>query len=144
MKAEDCNKTEFIIHNRQYVYLRIGQKLKDAAYTYIQFTNNVFGLLPKVHNVPQMPIFINIYQEDSFSIYMDNHIGAAKIFDTMYTCLYKSYFLRVAFGPVYLLGKKTGAFINILKLFEFEKSHKGLRPSVKHKDKIKQMPVPTS
>ena len=75
---------------------------------------------------------------------MVDRIEAAKIFDAMYAFLSDSYFPRVAFGPVYLSGKKTKAFMNILELLGFEGSRGRLRPSAKHWNKIEQMPVPTS
>lgn len=144
MKAEDCSKMGFITPNGQWVYLRLGQGLKGAAHTYSQFTDTVFGPLPKVQDIPRMPTLIGVRQEDSFGVYMDDHIGAAKTFDAMYAFLRDSYFPRVAFGPVYLSGKKTKAFMDTLELLGFEGSHGGLRPSAKHLNNIEQMPVPTS
>ena len=101
MKAEDCNKTGFITPNGQWFYLRMGQGLKGAAYTFSQFIDTVFGPLPKVQDIPRMSTLIGVRQKDLFGMYIDNYIGAAKTFDVMYTFLSDSYFLKVAFGSVY-------------------------------------------
>ena len=91
-----------------------------------------------------MPILIEVRQKDSFGVFMDDHIRVAKTFDAMYAFLSDRYFPRVAFRPVYLLGKKTKAFMDTLELLEFEGSRGGLRPLAKHRNKIEQMPVLTS
>ena len=80
--------------------------------------------------------------EDLFGVYMDDHIGAATTFDAMYIFLHNNCFPKVAFGPVYLLGKKTKAFMDTLELLGFERSRGGLRPLTKHCNKIEQMLVP--
>lgn len=120
------------------------QGLKDAAHIYSQFTNTVFELLPKMQNIWQIPTLIGVCQKNSFSVYINDYIRAVKIFDAMYTFLYNSYFLRVVFNLMYLLEKKIRAFIDNLELLGFERSCRRLKPSAKHWDKIKQMPVPTS
>lgn len=60
LKAKDCNKTRFITPNGQWVYLRMGQGLKSTAHTYSQFIDTVFGPLPKVQDIPQMPTLIGV------------------------------------------------------------------------------------
>ena len=117
-------------------------KPRITAHTYSQFTDTVFGLLQKVQNIPQMPTLIGVRQENLFGVYIDDHIRVAKTFDVMYTFLSDSYFSRVVFGPVYLLGKKTKAFMDTLKLLGFERSRREFRLSIKHGNKIKQMLVP--
>lgn len=119
------------------------QRLKGVAHTYSQFINTVFGPLPKVQNILQVPTLIGVCQKNLFGVYIDNHIGVAKTFDAMYIFLYNSDFSRIAFGLVYLSKKKTRAFIDTLEPLGFEKSCGRLRPSAKHQDKIKQMPVLT-
>lgn len=74
-----------------------------------------------------MSIFIGVRQKNLFVVYTNNHIGAVKTFDVMYTFLRDSYFTKVAFGLVYLLEKKIKAFIDILELLGFEKNCKKLR-----------------
>lgn len=88
-----------------------------------------------------MPILIDICQKNLFGVYINNHIRAAKIFDAIYTFLHNNYFLRVAFGLMYLLGKKTREFIDILKLLEFERNCRRLKPLAKHQNKIEQILV---
>lgn len=113
------------------------QGLKSVAHIYSQFTNTVFGLLPKTQNISQMLTLIDMCAKDLFSVYMDNYIRTATTFDAMYTFLYNNYFLRFAFGSVYLLRKKTKAFIDTLELLRFEKSYSRLTLSAKHHNKIK-------
>lgn len=125
MRVEDCNKTP----NGRWIYLRFGQRLKSAAHKYSRFTNTVFGHLPKVENIPQMPNLIGIRKEYSFGVYMDDRIGAAKTFEAMYAFLPDCYFQKVVFGPVYLSGKKTKTSVDTLELVGFEGSRGGLRPN---------------
>lgn len=101
MEAKNCNKIRFITLNKQWVYLCIGQKLKNAAYIYSPFINTVFGPLLKAQKISQMPVLINVYKEDLFSIYIDNHIRIAKLFEVIYTFLHNNYFPRVVFGLIY-------------------------------------------
>lgn len=55
----------------------------------------------------------------------------------MYIFLNNNYFSKVAFSLMYLLGKKTKAFIDILKPLKLKKCYKKLRLLVKYQDKIK-------
>lgn len=75
---------------------------------------------------------------------MDDHIEVATIFNVMYIFLHNSYFPWVAFRPVYPSAKKKKAFMDTLELLGFERRRGGLRPPAKHRNKIEQMPVPTS
>jgi len=50
---------------------------------------------------------------------MDDYTASVVNFELMFNFLYKKYFPRVAFGPIYLSGYKIIAFINSLKLLEF-------------------------
>ena len=53
----------------------------------------------------------------------------------LFKFLQTQYFLRVAFGPVYLSGHKTHMFTDSLEMIGFTGSAKGLRPSVKHRER---------
>lgn len=75
---------------------------------------------------------------------MDDHTAAATDFDSMFTFLHRKYFPRVVFGPVYLAGHKTHIFSTDLDLLGFHGSAGSLRPSMKHRDKIKDWPIPTA
>ena len=75
---------------------------------------------------------------------MDDHAGAAKSFDAMFMFLHTRYFPRVAFGLVYLAGKKTRIFDDHLQILGFERDSGSLRPSVKHRRQIAEWPVPTN
>lgn len=47
MKPGDEYKTGFVTPHGQYAYLRMGQGLIGALHTYSQFSDMVFGHLPK-------------------------------------------------------------------------------------------------
>lgn len=59
----------------------------------------------------------------------------------MFEFLHKVYFPRVIFGPVYLSGIRTRAFVSTFELLRFERSQGGLHPSAKHRKKIEEMPI---
>lgn len=90
MKESDCNKTCFVTPNGAWVYLRMGQGLKGAAHTYSQFSDLVFCPLPATCNksIPRQDTIIGTKENSAFSIYMDNHVGAAKSFDAIFEFLH--------------------------------------------------------
>lgn len=85
-----------------------------------------------------------MYIKDLFGVYIDDHNRVVTTFDTMYMFLYNSYFLRVVFSLVYLLGKMIKIFIDMLQLLGFKSYWDRLRFLAKYWNKIKQMPVFTS
>lgn len=137
MKESNCNKTGFLTPNGQWIYLRMGQGLTGFASTYSRFSDIVFGPLPPTNEVLRMPTIIGTGKNSSFGLYMDDHLGSAKTFEDMIQFLHETYFPRVAFEPVYLTGKKTFAFDDKLDILGFEGTNEGLRPSTKHRDKVK-------
>ena len=142
---KDRNKTGFITPNGQWVYNRMGQGLKGAPHTYAQFTDLVFGPLPaNAEGVPRMPSIIDTYEKSAFRVFMDDHAGSATDYDTMFEFLSTKYFPRVAFGPVYLAGAKTFVFTNQLDVLGFQGSADGIRPSIKHREKVENWPTPTN
>lgn len=52
MKPGDEYKTSFVIPHRQYAYLWMSQGLVGAPHTYSQFSDMVFGHLPKTQTSP--------------------------------------------------------------------------------------------
>ncbi len=145
MRRSDINKTGFITPNGQWVYCRMGQGLKGAPFTYAQFGDIVFGPLPPNSNgVPRMPTEIGQFDDHAFQIFVDDHAASATDFDSMFTFLHERYFPRVAFGPIYLSGHKTSIFGSNLELLGFQGNAEGLRPSLKHREKIRNWPIPTN
>lgn len=143
MKTEHINRTGFITPNGQWVYLRMGQGLKGAAHTYSQFTDLVFGPLPKSkEGIGRMPTVIGTGKDSAFGVYMDDHASSARSFDAMFKFLHEIYFPRAAFGPVYLSGRKTSVFTDHLDLLGFRGTEQGIRPSSKHRNKVTNWPVP--
>jgi hypothetical protein len=106
------------------------QGLKEASYTYLQFIDLVFGFLLKTNLVVATLLIISTFANRGFSSFMNDYIGRFVDFDSLFEFLYKKYFLRIAFGPVYLSEQKTKAFIDTLDLIGFTKSVKELRPLV--------------
>lgn len=122
----------------------MGQGLKGAAHTYAQFSDLVFGPLPaNSDGIPRMSTLIGNHGDHAFQVYMDDHAASATDFESMFTFLHKQYFPRVAFGPVYLLGHKIMVFVDDLELLGFQGSASGLRPSIKHREKIQLCYDPT-
>ena len=145
MRRRDIPKTGFIGPNGQWVYQRMGQGLKGAPFTYSQFGDLVFGPLPvNTEGIPRMPTLLGVSEDHAFQIFMDDHAGSAKSFEALYNFLANQYFPRVAFGPIYLSGPKTNLFMSSLELLGFEGNSNGIRPSLKHREKISNWAVPTN
>ena len=75
---------------------------------------------------------------------MDNYIGAAISFDAIFDFLYRYYFLRTSFRLVYLASHKTFVFTDQLDFVELTGEKNRLRPSMKHRNRIRHLPTPTS
>ena len=52
MKPGDKYKTVFVTPHGQYAHLQMGQGLISALHTYSQFSDKVFGHLPKMDIIP--------------------------------------------------------------------------------------------
>ena len=115
----------------------MGQDLTGAASTYFQFSDIVFGPLPPTNKVFRMPTIIDTGKKESFGLYVDDHLSSAKTFEDMFQFLHETYFPFVAFGPVYPTRKKTFEFDDKLDILGFVGTNKWLRPSTKHRDKVK-------
>jgi hypothetical protein len=77
-----------------------------------------------------MPSLIGNHLEGSFTLFMNDHLGGFVDFDVQFRFLHEKYFPRIAFGPVYLSGRKTNAFCNSLDILGFTGSAEGLQPSI--------------
>lgn len=62
----------------------------------------------------------------------------------MFNFLHEHYFPRVAFGPVYLAGKKTKIFDDSLQILGYEGGNGKLRPSEKHWQLVREWPIPSN
>ena len=143
MKYSDINKTGIITPSGQWVYLRMGQGLKGGPHTYAQFSDLVFGPLPaNSTGIPRQPTLIGNDDSIGFAVFMDDHAASAEDYDSLFSFLHEKYFPRVAFGPVYLVGSKTKAFSDILEIVGFEGGPNGLRPSLKHRERIRNTEIP--
>lgn len=144
IKAGDEYKAGFVTPHGQYIYLRMGQGLKGACATYSQFGDLVFGPLPKTKEREAMPSIIGDHEEAGFCLFVDDHMGAATSFQSLFDFLHISYFPRVAFGPVYLSGHKTHMFTDTLEMVGFTGSAEGLRPSIRHRERAMSWQEPTN
>ena len=70
----------------------MGQDLKGSAYTYAQFTDLIFELLPKSQTMPRMDSIIGTHENGRFSPFMDDHIGGFIDFDSQFKFLHEKYF----------------------------------------------------
>ena len=106
------------------------QGFKGSAHTYAQFTDLIFGPLPKSETMPRTDLIIETHESNGFSPFMDDHIGGFTDFDTQFRFLHKKYFPQIAFGLVYVSGAKTKAFVKTLELIGFMRSSNSLWPSI--------------
>lgn len=105
MKPGDEYKTSFVTPHGQYAYLRMGQHLMSVPHTYFQFNDMVFGYLPNTTIVLAQPSLIGDYGDWRFSLFMDDHIGAAISFEAMFNFLHRYYFSQASSGSVKEAGK---------------------------------------
>ena len=75
---------------------------------------------------------------------MDDHIGAAISFEAMFDFPHHHYFPRAIFGPVYLAPHRTFIFTDQLDFVGFTGDKNGLWPSMKHRERIRHWPKPTT
>lgn len=75
---------------------------------------------------------------------MDDHVAFAWGFDAIYEFLNTKYYLRVAFGPIYLAGKKTKVCNDRIEISGYERNKRGLKPSLKHCKQIRDWPRTSS
>jgi hypothetical protein len=141
MRRGDEYKVAIIAPNRQWLFQRIGQGLKEAAYTYAQLSDLVFSPLLKTDEELLFPTLIKDYRDAVFILFIDNYIGAATDFWTMYTFLYKKYFPRIIFSLLSLNPKKLYFFYSTLKVIGFSVNREGLRPTTKYRNQIVIWPI---
>ncbi|SLM37531.1 Retrotransposon gag domain [Lasallia pustulata] len=146
IKAGDEYKAGIITPHGQYAYRRMGQGLKGAPHTYSQFTDLVFGPIPQndVSGEPQMDTIIGNHGNTAMALFMDDYAASATDFDSLYNFLADFFFPRAAFGPIYLNPKKTVVFGINLDLLGFTGGAGTIRPSIKHRDKVMNWPIPTN
>lgn len=144
LKPGDEYKTGIITPHGQYVYLRMGQGLKGACATYSQFGDMVFGPIPKSATTEAMPSIIGVQDHAAFTLFMDDHMGAATSFEELFKFLHEQYFPRVAFGPIYLAPHKTHVFTDNLEMVGFSGGLDGIRPAAKHRRKAADWKAPTN
>ena len=120
----------------------MGMRLKNSSHTYSQFTDLVFRPLPQGKDSGRLLTIIDNHEPSAFTPFMDDHAVAENDFDQLLTFLHCQYFPRLTFGPIYLNLWKTVAFAKSLEIVGFEGNRKGLRPSIKHHQKIVNWPVP--
>ncbi|SLM39126.1 hypothetical protein LPUS_09585 [Lasallia pustulata] len=146
IKAGDEYKAGIITPHGQYAYRRMGQGLKGAPHTYSQFTDLVFGPIPRndVSGEPRMDTIIDDHGNTAMALFMDDYAASATDFDSLYNFLADFFFPRAVFGPIYLNPKKTVVFGINLDLLGFTGRASTIRPSIKHRDKVMNWPIPTN
>lgn len=66
IKSRDKYKTGFVTLHSKYTYLQMSQGLKGALHTYFQFSDIVFGHLPKTASIPSQSSLIEIMMNGDF------------------------------------------------------------------------------
>ena len=97
----------------------------------------VFGHLPKTQATPAQSSLIRDHGDWGFSLFMDDHLGAAISFEAMFDFLHHHRFPRAIFGPVYLAPHKTFIFTDQLDFVGFTGDKNGLQPSMKQRERIR-------
>lgn len=95
--------------------------MTGVAHIYSQFSDIVFKPLSKTNKVPRISIIIDIGDKTLFGLYINNHLSLAEIIADIFKFLHEIYFLHIAFGLVYLTGKKIFVFNNKLNILGFKK-----------------------
>lgn len=62
----------------------MGQNLIKAVSTYFQFLDKVFGLLSLINKIFKIPIMISIRKNSLLSLYIDNYLSSANIFENIF------------------------------------------------------------
>jgi len=140
----DKFKSAIIFNHRQLFYNRMAQGLTGAPHTYCAFTDMTFGFLPSTQSTAAMSSMIGDNGETAFSPFVDDHNGAAVDFDSMAKLLHEQYFPRVAWAPIFLTGRKSSFFMPDLSFIGFTGDVRGLRPSIRHRERVLQWPRPES
>ena len=111
IRPGDEFKMGTITPHGQYVYKRMAMGLKDSMHTYTQFADLVFGPIPgQEGGVGRFKSLIGKHEGWGFCPFVDDHNVGATDFKTMFKILHEEYFPRLAFGPIYLNGRKVKAF----------------------------------
>ena len=66
---------------------------------------------------------------------MDDYIGVGTLFEKLFDFLYNIYFPRVAFGLIYLAGRKTHVFVDSLEIVRFIGGANSLRLAMKYRER---------
>ena len=111
----------------------MNQELKSASHTYAQYSNQTFGHLPPDNKgTNEHKLLIRDFKNAMFAPFMDDHVGSVITFDAIFEFLHTKYFLKCAFGLIYLALKKTHVFTDQLNFIGFTNSTKRLWPLIKH------------
>ncbi|MCJ1467869.1 hypothetical protein MMC07_006494 [Pseudocyphellaria aurata] len=122
MKSGHEYKTGVVTPHGHYAYLRMGMGLVGASQTYVRLGDLTFGHLPATESVTEQPTILRDHGDAGFAIFADDHVGAARDFDAMFTFLHSQFFPRCAFGPIYLVPRKTFMFVRELDFMGFTRS----------------------
>ena len=122
----------------------MSQGIVGAPHIYSQLSDMVFGHLSKTQATPTQSSLIGDHVDWGFSLSMDDHMGAAISFEAMFDFLHHHYFPRPIFGPVYLATHKTFIFTDQLDFGGFTGDKNELRPSMKHRERIRHWPTQTT
>ena len=114
----------------------MAQGLTGAPYTYYVFTDMTFSFLPSTQSTAAMPSMIRDNRETAFSPFVNDHNGAAVDFNSMAKLLHEQYFLRVAWAPIFLTGRKSSFFMPDLSFIGFIGDVRGLRLLIRYRERV--------
>ncbi|RDI83557.1 hypothetical protein Vi05172_g6513 [Venturia inaequalis] len=135
-------KTAFSSSMGQWAYWRMGQGLTGACGTYAQLKDIVTGSIPTPD--PEPALNMAMPGRAVFDHFVDDDIGGADGFDSLYEFLHEHYFPRLEWARLTLNPFKTTFFASKISVLGHEKTRLGIRPSAHKLRAFAQMQSPTS
>lgn len=137
IKEFNYNKTGFMIPNCQWIYLKRIYGQTKPIFTYFQFWNTVFELLPIINKVLTIPTIIVIRKNALFCLHMDDHSSLTSSLENTFLLLHESNFSLIVLRLVYLIEKKKYTFPQDMNILGFGETSTRLWLSTKHETKRK-------
>lgn len=140
MKPTDATKTAFNTPLGQFCWLRMGQGLMGAVFTYSRFGDVAFGSIPAPSPEPRLESDVSLGV--LFRKFMDDNYFSGKTFWQVFEFLAFHYFPRCAWAKVTLSGSKAFIFMPQIDVMGFQASAAGLRPDDRKVKVFAEYPQP--
>lgn len=135
-------KSAFSSSLGQWAYWRMGQGLTGACGTYAQLKDIVTGSIPGPS--PEPALNMAMPGRAVFDHFVDDDIGGADSFESLYDFLNDHYFPRLAWARLTLNPFKTTFFASKIAVLGHEKTRLGVRPAAHKLRAFAQYHSPTT